>query len=183
MKLVWHCVPLINWCCVTFHFSFISLFLFIFFSFKTCPSSLYCYEDQNYVFRSRFIIFRLWMFKTSTWSFDVWGEIFDVRYRSVSYPSPDYWSKQLESQWVLWQNSQISSPLILRLAMAVTRDLKGLVISLNEKWSLLELYAVLLQLLKHLLPSRNNLCFPKIVLVYSCVSRGDTLTFSTYISM
>lgn len=183
MKLVWHCVPLINWCCVTFHFSFISLFLFIFFSFKTCPSSLYCYEDQNCSFRSRFIIFRLWMFKTGTWSFDVWGEIFDVRYRSVSYPSPDYWSKQLESQWVLWQNSQISSPLILRLAMAVTRDLEGLVISLNEKWSLLELYAVLLQILKHLLPSRNNLCFPKIVLVYSCVSRGDTLTFSTYISM
>lgn len=126
MKLVWHHVSLIKWCCVTFHFSFISMLLFIF-SFKTYSSGLYSYEDQNYSFRSRFIIFWLWMFKTGTWSFDVWGEIFDVHYRSVPCPSPDYWSNQLESQWVFWQNSQVSSPLILRLAMAVTRDLEGLV--------------------------------------------------------
>lgn len=54
---------------------------------------------------------------------------------------------------------------------------------LNEKWSLLELYAVLLQIFKHLLSSRNKLCFPKVVLVYSFVSKGVTLTFSSYVSM
>ena len=48
-------------CCM--HFSWISTSLFIF-SFKTCSSSLYCYADQNYSFRSRFIILWLGMFKT-----------------------------------------------------------------------------------------------------------------------
>lgn len=63
--------------------------------------------------------------------------------------------------------------------MAVTGDLEGLVISLNEKWSLLEFYAVLLQIFKHLLSSRNSFCFPKIVLVYSFVSRGAALVLGS----